>query len=662
SLDSLLTSLASVTSFPKEEIGRVLSIQEVSAFPPRSTLTSPVIVLSSSSLSCTLDIGKFGMPREIPSRVPDPTSRRRSRISLTRAHRHALVCRQLARSAVNHALTLEQGRALCLMESRGREAYQRVRAKLAVVSSSEQKVGRLMELPSWVRTQTGCQRLRSCGMSNEHRLWCRRCSWPAIQRHLCRLLAPKQGAECGSCSATFIGLSRSYERYGQMINKFMKKDSQLLTDLMRQLFQVGQHLLNSCLDDCQNVKTLGNVQAGLSNGCRRASGGQEAGTLGDGLARRIWRPIWTWLHDNVYRGIFEALTAYFKATKASKESDLTALSKSRIRTPASRGAVRDLLMSKTPHDLDFATTATPEEMVSMFNAEGVRMINSNGLAHGTVTARIGDAENFEFAIVSFWVEIGHHTAHRPSHDGRHAIVEFTRDWALDASRRDLTINAMFFRLGRPALYDYFNGRNDLATRRVRFVGDAGDRIREDYLRILRYFRFHGRIAERRLMPISVADEADKETLAAVAQNAAGLGGIAGERIWVELKQILAGRRPDDLIGAMASCGVCAFIGLPAEPNVQELGVVLNRLPLTPTMSESIDQCGCVSGALLRSNDELETAHARLKFSNEELGVLRFVLELRAALALVDNSVEEQRDFYQDLAALTSGKDPAPSRE
>ncbi|PAA87978.1 hypothetical protein BOX15_Mlig001226g3, partial [Macrostomum lignano] len=311
------------------------------------------------------------------------------------------------------------------------------------------------------------------------------------------------------------------------------------------------------------------------------------------------------------------------------------------------GAVRDLLMSKTPHDLDFATTATPEEMVSMFNAEGVRMINSNGLAHGTVTARIGDAENFEVTTL----RIDRVT------DGRHAIVEFTRDWALDASRRDLTINAMFLDL-EGQLYDYFNGRNDLATRRVRFVGDAGDRIREDYLRILRYFRFHGRIAERRLMPISVADEADKETLAAVAQNAAGLGGIAGERIWVELKQILAGRRPDDLIGAMASCGVCAFIGLPAEPNVQELGVVLNRLPLTPTMSEYRPVPAVFLAALLRSNDELETAHARLKFSNEELGVLRFVLEHRgAALALVDNSVEEQRDFYQDLAALTSGKDP-----
>uniref|UniRef100_A0A1I8JMS3 PolyA_pol domain-containing protein n=1 Tax=Macrostomum lignano TaxID=282301 RepID=A0A1I8JMS3_9PLAT len=167
----------------------------------------------------------------------------------------------------------------------------------------------------------------------------------------------------------------------------------------------------------------------------------------------------------------------------------------------------------------------------------------------------------------------HTLAHRPGHRRRHAIVEFTRDWALDASRRDLTINAMFLDL-EGQLYDYFNGRNDLATRRVR-------------------------------------------------------------------------RRPDDLIGAMASCGVCAFIGLPAEPNVQELSVVLNRLPLTPTMSEYRPVPAVFLAALLRSNDELETAHARLKFSNEELGVLRFVLEHRgAALALVDNSVEEQRDFYQ----------------
>uniref|UniRef100_A0A1I8FAU7 PolyA_pol_RNAbd domain-containing protein n=1 Tax=Macrostomum lignano TaxID=282301 RepID=A0A1I8FAU7_9PLAT len=127
-------------------------------------------------------------------------------------------------------------------------------------------------------------------------------------------------------------------------------------------------------------------------------------------------------------------------------------------------------------------------------------------------------------------------------------------------------------------------------------------------------------------PDAVADEADKETLAAVAQNAAGLGGIAGERIWVELKQILAGRRPDDLIGAMASCGV--------EPNVQELSVVLNASAADTDKCRSIDQCRlCFWRHLLRSNDELETAHARLKFSNEEIGRV------------------------EDLAALTSAKTP-----
>lgn len=97
------------------------------------------------------------------------------------------------------------------------------------------------------------------------------------------------------------------------------------------------------------------------------------------------------------------------------------------------GAVRDLLMEIQPKDLDFATTATPQQMKDMFNNENIRMINTKGEKHGTITARINDKENFEVTTLRIDVLT----------DGRHAEVQFTTDWLLDANRRDLTINSMF---------------------------------------------------------------------------------------------------------------------------------------------------------------------------------------------------------------------------
>uniref|UniRef100_A0A3B3BBG9 tRNA nucleotidyl transferase, CCA-adding, 1 n=1 Tax=Oryzias melastigma TaxID=30732 RepID=A0A3B3BBG9_ORYME len=141
------------------------------------------------------------------------------------------------------------------------------------------------------------------------------------------------------------------------------------------------------------------------------------------------------------------------------------------------GAVRDLLSGRRPEDVDFATTATPEQMKSIFQSAGIRMINNKGEKHGTITARL---HNETFEVTTLRVDV--------QTDGRHAEVEFTTDWQKDAERRDLTINSMFLGLDG-TLYDYFSGYEDLQNHRVRFVGRAEQRIQEDYLRILRYFRF-----------------------------------------------------------------------------------------------------------------------------------------------------------------------------
>ena len=97
------------------------------------------------------------------------------------------------------------------------------------------------------------------------------------------------------------------------------------------------------------------------------------------------------------------------------------------------GAVRDLLMNKIPHDIDFATTATPDQMKEMFTKENVRMLNTNGEKHGTITVRLNDQENYEVTTLRIDVVT----------DGRHAEVQFTHDWQLDANRRDLTVNSIF---------------------------------------------------------------------------------------------------------------------------------------------------------------------------------------------------------------------------
>lgn len=268
------------------------------------------------------------------------------------------------------------------------------------------------------------------------------------------------------------------------------------------------------------------------------------------------------------------------------------------------GAVRDLLLGKKPKDFDFATTATPEQMKEMFNKENIRMINMNGEKHGTITPRINNKENFEITTL----RIDKIT------DGRHAEVEFTKDWLLDASRRDLTINSMFLGLDG-TLYDFFHGYDDLKKRRVVFVGDATIRIKEDYLRILRYFRFYGRIADN-------PDSHDKETLEAIKANVKGLDQISGERIWSELQKILTGNFFGELVVTMLKVGIGPHIGLPEEPNIRDFEEIYHRTykikthPVTRLI------------ALVSNEKEFLKLNSRLKMSAFERDMGLFILQYR----------------------------------
>lgn len=203
---------------------------------------------------------------------------------------------------------------------------------------------------------------------------------------------------------------------------------------------------------------------------------------------------------------------------------------------------RDILMKKRPTDIDFATPATPEQMKDMFTRENIRLINVNGEKHGTITSRINDKENFEVTTLRIDVAT----------DGRHAEVQFTTDWLLDANRRDLTINSMFLSFDG-TVYDYFYGYEDLLKRRVAFVGNPDTRMKEDFLRILRYFRFYGKIAD-------YPGAHDPRTMEIIRANVYGLERISGERMWAETKKILQGNFGGELMMDMIECGIGKYLG------------------------------------------------------------------------------------------------------
>lgn len=295
------------------------------------------------------------------------------------------------------------------------------------------------------------------------------------------------------------------------------------------------------------------------------------------------------------------------------------------------GAVRDLLSGKRPVDVDFATTATPEEMKGMFQSAGIRMINNKGEKHGTITARLHD-ENFEVTTLRVDVQT----------DGRHAEVEFTTDWQKDAERRDLTINSMFLGLDG-TLYDYFKGYEDLQNRKVRFVGSAEQRIQEDYLRILRYFRFYGRVALE-------AEDHEPETLSAIRENGRGLAAISGERIWMELKKMVVGNHAGHLLELIYNLDLAQYIGLPPDGDVDEMKRVWRNA------KDHSPKPMTILAALLHRPEEVEKMDIRLKVSREEKNLALFLVKNRRELCKSEDepdSLKPFTDFIIDSRELDS---------
>lgn len=231
------------------------------------------------------------------------------------------------------------------------------------------------------------------------------------------------------------------------------------------------------------------------------------------------------------------------------------------------GAVRDALAGREVADFDLATPLPPDAVMTALKNAHIKVVPT-GLAHGTVTAVV-DGRPFEITTLRRDLET----------DGRHAVVAFTADWRLDASRRDFTINAMSMTRDG-TVFDYFGGRADLDAGRVRFVGDPATRIAEDYLRVLRFFRFQARYG--RVAP-------DEATLQALRNGIQGLGRLSVERVWHELRRILAAPNPAEAIELMRTLGIWQAVvpeaaadadltALPADP-VLRLAALLTGEPL-----------------------------------------------------------------------------------
>ncbi|GBQ69872.1 polynucleotide adenylyltransferase [Ameyamaea chiangmaiensis NBRC 103196] len=205
------------------------------------------------------------------------------------------------------------------------------------------------------------------------------------------------------------------------------------------------------------------------------------------------------------------------------------------------GVVRDLLIGRDVADIDLATPEPPDVVQHTLADAGIKVVPT-GIGHGTVTAVI-DGRPFEITTLRRDVET----------DGRHATVAWTSDWRADAARRDFTFNAMFCdREG--VVFDYFGGREDLLAGRVRFVGDPDQRLAEDALRLLRYFRFLGRFGR---------EEPDLLTLAAIKRAVPRLARLSVERVWSELSRILGGPRASEMSALMGRLGVLDAL-LPGE--------------------------------------------------------------------------------------------------
>ncbi|MFK3889061.1 CCA tRNA nucleotidyltransferase [Sphingomonas sp. NPDC079357] len=255
------------------------------------------------------------------------------------------------------------------------------------------------------------------------------------------------------------------------------------------------------------------------------------------------------------------------------------------------GAVRDTLLGLPVADIDLATRFAPDAVVQRLEAAGIKAVPT-GIAHGTVTA-ISEGTVVEVTTLRRDVAT----------DGRHAVVAFSDDWREDAARRDFTMNALYADPLTGEIFDWFGGREDLAARRVRFIGDPYRRIAEDHLRILRFFRFHARFG----------DAIDAEGLAACVARANDLMALSRERIAAELLKLLVAPGAVPVVTLMEARGIFR----PVLPEIETDGVTRLTELAAREAAAGVAPDAIRRLAALVAPSAAEAVGARLKLSNND---------------------------------------------
>ncbi|MCJ2129041.1 CCA tRNA nucleotidyltransferase [Methylobacterium sp. E-045] len=269
------------------------------------------------------------------------------------------------------------------------------------------------------------------------------------------------------------------------------------------------------------------------------------------------------------------------------------------------GSVRDALLGQVGADIDLATTLLPQDVMRRATAASLKAIPT-GIEHGTVTI-LADGRAFEVTTLREDVET----------DGRHAVVRFGRDFARDAERRDFTINALS--LSRDGvLHDTTGGEADLHGGRVRFIGDAATRIREDALRILRFFRFHARYG---------IGAPDKDGLRAATDAGTALDGLSRERVRSELLKLLDAPGVIAAVLEMRKAGLLSRI-IGTEGYLDRLERALSASANDASPLEPVARLATLA---VDSNADAERLRWALRLSNEEHACLQAYAAARRAI-------------------------------
>ncbi|MCA3249197.1 MAG: CCA tRNA nucleotidyltransferase [Holosporaceae bacterium] len=258
------------------------------------------------------------------------------------------------------------------------------------------------------------------------------------------------------------------------------------------------------------------------------------------------------------------------------------------------GAVRDHLLGLAVRDVDLATTLTPLQAVAALSQVGIKTLPT-GIDHGTITALLDDTA---IEITTLRQDV--------ATDGRHAVVRFGTDWRADAARRDFTINALYLS-PTGQLFDYHQGLADLAARRVRFIGNPHQRIQEDVLRLLRFFRFSA----------SYAAELDADGLTAAITLSPQLPQLSGERVWAELSRLLTlGQDGLAMLRVMATHAILPQLWLPAVIATPDLASLQALLRADPQVPPALLQLAVLIGGAV-TPATLKSLAGRLRLSNQQ---------------------------------------------